>query len=164
MHALRTLLPLVIALGVVSCRSATEPLRHPLVGAWAAPVEAHLPKGTITRDLLFSPNGRFTNVVTLYGIYENQRAGEISAYFRTTGTVALDGDRLDFRADSLVVWDRFYGVSSPPTVRTPSPHGEIYDDARFVLAGNVLTLHFTVYPADAPVPAQQRFTRTGQPD
>jgi len=48
-----------------------------------------------------------------------------------------------------------------PTVQAPSPHsgGSYYDDARFRLDGDTLTLDYTSYPADAPVASRQLFRR-----
>jgi hypothetical protein len=92
-------------------------------------------------------------------LYPGQRASDLSAYSRTVGTFAVAGDRLSFDPDSLVSWDRFYGAASPETVQSPYPYGGLYDDARFRLAPWVLTLDYTTYPADAPVPTRRTFRR-----
>ena len=60
---------------------------------------------------------------------------------------------------SLTTRDRFYGADSPETVQEPFPYYGFYDDARFRLADDTLTIDFTTYPADAAEPARQVLRR-----
>jgi len=116
--------------------------------------------GWYRRSLTFEATGSFTSEFRSYGIYQEQPHDELSGYQRTEGTYRAEGNRLIFQAARLVWWDRFYGVASPERVEEPYPYGTIFDDARYEVLGRQLTLHYTVYPADAAEPAVLVFTRT----
>jgi hypothetical protein len=58
-----------------------------------------------------------------------------------------------------VWWDRFHGASSPEHVEEPYPWRSIFDDAHFSIAGDHLTMSYTVHPADVPMLAVGAYTR-----
>jgi len=89
-----------------------------------------------------------------------QPRDELSGYQRAEGTYRVEGERLIFAAARLVSWDRFYGATSPESIVEPYPYGSIFDDAHYVLLGSQLSLQYTTYPADAPVPTLLVYTRT----
>jgi hypothetical protein len=143
----------------IACASPTESGPSSLDGTWVAAVENASPSGWYRRSLTFEANGSFTSEFRSYGIYPGQPRDQLSGYQRTEGTYRAEGDRLVFQPARLVWWDRFYGVDSPEQVSEPYPYGTIFDDARYERQGPQLTLHFTIYPADAPEPAVLVFTR-----
>jgi hypothetical protein len=142
----------------IACASPTESIPSSLDGTWVAAAENASPSGSYQRSLTFGATGSFTSEFRSYGIYQGQPRDELSGYQRTEGTYGVEGNRLVFHAARLVWWDRFYGVASPERVSEPYPYGTIFDDARFEMQARQLTLHFTVYPLDAPEPAVLVFT------
>ncbi len=152
---------LVLFAFVTACADATAPGVGPLEGTWAAAPEAGSPSGRYERLLTFRNDGTFTSEVRSYGIYPGQPRDQLSGYFRTEGTygVEIEGNGMVFHAARVVSWDRFYGANSPEVVRDAFPGETIYDDARYEVQGPLLTLRFTIYPADAPEPAVLVFTR-----
>lgn len=151
-----SVLPLAIT---IACASPTDSGSSPLSGTWVAGVENASPSGFYRRSITFEPSGSFTEEFRSFGIYGGQPRNELSGYQRTEGTYRVEGDRLVFQATRLIVWDRFYGVNSPETVYEPYPYGTLFPDARYEMGAFQLTLHFTVYPADAPEPAVLVFMR-----
>lgn len=148
----------------LACASPTESgpsqfERSPLDGIWVTAAENASPSGWYRRSLTFGANGSFTSEFRSYGIYQGQPRDEPSGYQRTEGIYERDADRLVFHPTRLVWWDRFYGVASPEQMSEPYPYGTIFDDARYEIQGQQLTLHYTTYPADAPVPTVLVFTR-----
>jgi hypothetical protein len=149
-------LPLALAL---ACASPTESGSSSLEGRWVASAEKGSPSGWYQRSITFENSGSFISEVRSYGIYGGQPRDELSGYQRTEGTYTTEGDRLLFHPTRLVSWDRFYGVDSPERISEPYPYGTIFDDARYEMLGPLLTLHFTIYPADAPEPTVVVFAR-----
>jgi hypothetical protein len=135
-----------------------EPLT--LFGTWVA-IENASPSGSHRRSLSLGSNGSFTSEVRSFGIYPDQSPGALSSYQRTEGTfgIEVEGNGLIFHPIRLVSWDLFYGVESPERIAEPYPHGSVFDDATYEIRGRELILDFTIYPADAPVPARLVFTR-----
>jgi hypothetical protein len=123
-----------------------------------AAVENGSPSGYYRRSLIFEANG-FTSEVRSYGIYPGQPRDELSGYWRTDGTYRVEDDRLVFQPTRIAWWDRFYGATSPEQIREPYPSESIFDDARYEMQGQQLILRFTIYPADAPEPAELVYTR-----
>jgi hypothetical protein len=159
MHLFR-LSPSILSLAAaVACASPTASHQSVLDGNWVAAPENASPSGWYQRSLTFGPTGSFTSEFRSYGIYAGQPRDELSGYQRTEGTYAVEGNRLIFHPMRLVEWDRFYGAGSREQIRQPYPYGTIFDDARYEMHGPQLTLHYTVYPADAPEPALVLFTR-----
>ena len=130
-----------------------------LVGRWIGPRNDLSPAGWHQSTLTFTIDGRFASENRMHGIYEGQSRDALSAMSRTEGTYRVAGDRLIFEAKRLIWWDRFYGAQSAEHVEEPYPWGSIFDDARYSVRDDRLTIHFTVYPADAPVPALGEYTR-----
>ena len=142
------------ASGPATTMAATE-----LVGRWVGARNDLSPDGWHQSSLTLTIDGRFASENRMYGLYEGQRRDDLSARSRTEGTFRVAGDRLIFDAKRLVWWDRFHGARSAEQVEEPYPWGTIFDDARYSVRGDRLTIHFTVYPADAPVPAVGEYTR-----
>ena len=115
----------------------------------------------MSSSLVFTTSGRYVSETRSYGLYAAQGAQELSAYQRMTGTYRVVADTtLALAPDSLIMWDRFYGATSPATVQTPYPSYSGPSDAiHFAVTGDQLTLRSLTYPADAPVPTTQTFRR-----
>ena len=143
---------------LAACESATSPGASAIAGRWATTPEGLSPAGSYQSFLTFDGDA-FTSEVRSYGLYPGQRSTELSAYSRTEGTFRVDGERLHFSPLRLVTWDRFNGVTSPERVDSPYPWGSLFDDARFKLRLNRLDLHYTTYPADAPVATSRSYWR-----
>lgn len=150
-------------LSFVACGGGTtEPaVSGPLVGGWDADVEALHPAGTMQNTLLFLSNGRFVATVRSFGVYAGQAAGDVSSVIRTTGSYRASSDgALSFAPDSLVTYDRFYGPNARASVQTPYPYPPgPFAGAHFEVTDRQLTIHYTTYPADAPVPATAVYRR-----
>lgn len=150
----------VLALALtIACASPTESASSSLDGTWVAAAENASPSGWYQRSLTFETSGSFVSEFRSFGIYGGQPRNELSGYQRTEGTYRTEGDRLLFHPTRLISWDRFYGVNSPISITEPYPYGTIFDDARYVIQAPLLTLHYTVYPADAAEPAVLVFAR-----
>lgn len=149
---------LAVALAI-ACAGPTESGSSLLDGMWVSPADDASPSGSYVRSLTFGPAGSFTSEFRSYGVYQGQPRDELSGYQRTEGTYRAEGNRLIFQPARLVVWDRFNGDASPERVTEPYPYGSIFDDARYEILDGQLSLHFTIYPADAPVPTVLVFTR-----
>lgn len=138
---------------VMGCEDATATAaRGDLVGTWARAPESLAPSGWYQIRMTFAPSGSFTAEVRSHGVYPGQSPNELSSYGLTEGTYRTDGDRLIVAPRRLVTWDRFYGSSSPEVVQEPYPYTGYLDDTRYAIHGQTLTLRYTSYPADAPVP------------
>jgi hypothetical protein len=147
---------------MAACDNSVAPTIGHLPGIWIAPAEAASPNGRYERTLTFRGDGSFTSEFRSYGIYAFAGDDDLSSYSRTEGTYAveIEGNGLEFRPVRITSWDRFYGDDSPETVRNAHPDERLFDDAHYeILAGQVLKLDFTVYPADAAEPAQLVFLR-----
>lgn len=160
MRSYQSLLALATIAICASCSSSVDSLAtSDIAGRWVTPSEGLRPAGLYGRQLTFTNDGRFVSEVRSYGVYPKQRPEDLSSYTRIIGTFAVAGDQLSFEPESLITWDSFYGADSPEMVQTPYPYGSLYDDARFRIDGETLTLDFTTYPADAPEPTRQVFQR-----
>jgi hypothetical protein len=155
----RALLVIAAACAGVACSDAVAPAPSALAGQWSTAPEALSPSGWQQHHLAFTPDGRFTAEVRSYGLRGARTPDELSIYERTTGTFRAEGARLAFAPDSLVTWDRFYGDASPARVDTPYPYDELYEDARYAVDRDRLTLRYTSHPLDAPVETTRRYRR-----
>src|SRR5688572_22903050 len=130
-----------------------------LVGRWIGPRDGLAPEAWHQSTLTFTIDGRFAFENRTHGIYEGESAEVLSVISRVEGTFRIAGDRLIFKPQRLVWWDRFHGASSPEHVEDPYPWRSIFDDARFSIAGDHLTISYIVNPADAPMLAVSEYTR-----
>jgi hypothetical protein len=142
------------AAGPTTVLSATE-----LSGRWVTSRNDLSPGGWHQSALTFSVDGRFVFENRMYGLYEGQRAGDLAAFTRTEGAYRIDRDRLVFEPQRLVWWDRFDGARSPEHVEEPYPWGGLFDDARFAVQDDHLSMTYTVYPAERGVAAVGEYTR-----
>jgi len=149
---------LMLASAGAACSDSSAPvISSPIVGAWIAPSETLHPTGSMTRQIGFSESGEFRYSANSYGIYPGQSAGTLSAYTRISGTYQIDGDRLTITGNRTATWDSFYGANSPE--RVTDVNTEVFKDARFRIVTGNLILDYITYPADAPVPTTESFTR-----
>ena len=130
-----------------------------LVGRWVSWRNNLSPEGWHQGSLTFTLDGRFTSENRTYGLYESQQRDDLSAFTRVEGRYRIERDRLIFEPQRLVWWDHFYGARSAEHVEEPYPWGGLFDDARYTVRDDHFTMSFTVYPADAPVPAVAEYER-----
>lgn len=159
---LRTALRLTAGVALMAgCAAPTEPRLLPVAshhGDWSVAPIALGPTERLSRSLALRADGTFTAQSLLFGTYEGQRPTDLSAVHTIEGTYSVDGDRAHFRARRLIIWDLASGAKSKP--RTQEYSGSIFDDARFTLDGDLLTLTYTTYTADAPVETTTLYVRT----
>ena len=153
----RTSLVIAAAWVGLACSDPAAPGPAALVGQWSTAPEALSPTGWHQYHLAFTPDGRFTAEVRSYGLRGARTSSELSAYERTTGTFRAEGGRLELAPHSLVTWDRFYGDASPARVDTPYPYAGLYEDARYEVDGDRLTLRYVGSPLDTPVEITQQY-------
>lgn len=158
MQVHRPLMAFAAVAALASCSSSTDSSGASIIGSWVADSAAS-PTGHYVRQLIFTNDGKFVLDFRSYGLYENQQPTALSGYGRTAGSFTVNGDQLNFEPAWLSVWDYTFGRDAPQTVYAPYPYDHFYDDARFNIEGTTLTLNFTAYPADAPVPTTQIFQR-----
>ncbi len=130
-----------------------------LAGEWAAEPDDIGPTGWYQKRLTLHPDGRFASISASYGLYEGQKRNEPSAWTRINGSFRVDGNRVHFTPETMTWWDHFESADFPAPRHAAYPWGTLFDDATFVVEGNVLTLHFNVFPADAPIPVTAAYLR-----
>ncbi|HKC79896.1 MAG TPA: hypothetical protein VKB91_01795, partial [Gemmatimonadaceae bacterium] len=93
-------------------------------------------------------NSNFTYAANNYGVYSGESPGTLSGYTNISGTYQMDGDRLVLTANRIATWDAFYGGRE----KVEQVNSILFEQARFRIVENTLTLDYITYPADAPVP------------
>ena len=144
---------------LLGCEQPAAVVTGDVVGSWSQATQQLSPWGTYEFRATFTQGGLFTTEGRMYGVYGGQASREISSYSRTEGSYRTEGNRLIMSPRRLTSWDRFYGASSPERVDEPYPYSGYFDDARYEVNGTVLTLRYTIYPADAPVPTSMELRR-----
>ncbi len=159
---MRSLLGILACAGLLSAAGCSDPISPEaakLVGRWErGPIDL-APQGWMRYHLTFTRSGRVVHEVRTYGLRPTQSRDELSSFVRVEGRWRQNGDQLFVEPERLVWWDSFNGVASPVRVEEPYPWGGLFDDARYVVDGNTLTIQFTVYPADAPEPTTATYVR-----
>ena len=155
------LAPLTMAMG---CRESTAGaaaagVATELSGRWMSARSPLAPEAWHQTSITFTMDGRFISENRTYGLYEGQQHDALSAFTRAEGLYRVEGGHLSFEPKRLVSWDRFNGEFSPEHIEEPYPFEGLFDDARYAVEGDNLTLRFVVYPADAPVPVVAKYVR-----
>lgn len=158
MQVPRSLVALAAIAALVSCSSSTDSSGPSIIGSWVTDSSAG-PTGRYVRQLIFTSDSKFVLDFRSYGLYEDQEPDELSGYGRTAGTFTVSGDRVMFEPFWFSTWDFSFGRDAPQTVYAPYPGEHFYDDARFTIEGSTLTLNYTAYPDDEPVPTTEMFQR-----
>jgi hypothetical protein len=154
---------LSFALGAIavlaSCSSSTDSSSTgEVVGNWQADSVGAL-QDSYERHLTLGADGSFSLLYRYFGVYDNQAYDDLSGFEKVTGSFRVEADRLIFEPQMLLVWDYTFGRDAPTQVYTDYPYDHFYDDARYSIDGETLTIQFTDYPADDPVPTTQLFHR-----
>jgi len=137
--ALTCVLLLSLSLCFTSCKKGNEAdPENPLVGTWT-----ELDLTAASRSISFTKDKVFNLSIG----YSNGGGTLIS------GTYNLEGDRL--KTKSLEMREQQPGMN----VVKSAANGEIYENATFSISGDILTLKYTTYPADAPVSTTARFKK-----
>jgi hypothetical protein len=150
--------PLAPILLAFTCGCSEPTPSDDIVGGWIAATRDLDPTGYDQSRLSFSPSGKFSWVVNTYGLYPGQARDELTDYTRIEGRYEVSNGRLVMTTERSVTWDRFYGAHSPEVVEDPYVI-TLFDQARYSIGGNRLTLDYLSYPADAPVSTRQEFVR-----
>ena len=138
MHCAPRIVMAICSLGIVSCAEPQDPLVGPLVGHW---IEVDSPN----RHLVLNADGSFSNF-----------GGSGFDYWRTEGTFEVTGTMLRFTPLRFVSRS---GAQSTEIIIEPYPYGAVFENCEFALASGLLVLHYTTYPADAPVPTTMQLER-----
>lgn len=128
---------------ITSCkkdRSKTPEDSTGIIGTWLPSAEMNS-----FQRLEFAPGGK----VTVY--IQNQNAQTLTVLYGT----------YDIKADQLKVkithhWEMTGGK---PGVKTAIGPYELYENGTFSIKDNILTLKYTIAPADAPIQTEAKFTR-----
>ncbi|SIQ09952.1 hypothetical protein SAMN05421821_101680 [Mucilaginibacter lappiensis] len=128
-----------------ACKKDKKPVTEPvksLIGGWAVTNQGP----NFDTHLYFGGLGEFTYTLVHY---DNGLTNQ-TLY---NGTYTTKGDSLKITIKEMVVQN-----GNSPVVKTPS-NVKLYDRTIFILDGNVLTLKYITYPADAPVLTEFKFHR-----
>lgn len=158
MQVRRPLVAFAAIAALASCSNSTESSAASIIGSWVADSAAS-PTGRYVRQLIFTNDSKFVVDFRAYGLYEHQQPDALSGYGRTAGSFTVNGDRVVFEPSWLSTWDYSFGPDAPQTVYAPYPYQHFYDDARFSIEGSTLTLSYTAYTDDEPVPTTEIFQR-----
>ena len=150
--------PALLLIAISGCAAPTETVDTPLVGRWQRS-EAVQPAGRFQHTLTFTRDGGVVVEVRNFGLYPTQVAADLSAFTREEGTFRVRGDTVVLAVTRRTWWDRFYGATSPEHVERVAAAVDGMPPTRFVVRGDSLTLRYTSYPADAPVPTEMSYAR-----
>jgi hypothetical protein len=146
-------LPILVAGG---CSNPIDLEVVPLLGSWTTDRRAHDSPGSWERVLTFRTRGRFVLTTTNYGLYTGEASDQVSSRRTIRGSYVVSGDRLEFTARTMTWWDAFYDDPGP---HEATPVAVLFEDCTFSVEVDELTLAYTTYPADGPVPTVMRLRR-----
>ena len=153
-----SLLPTVVAALILAagCReSAAGPSEiratAELVGAWTSPRNALAPQTSHQTTLTFTIDGRFILESRTWGLYEGQSPGTLSTITRTEGRYLVRGDRIELDPQRLRWWDSLDGPESPSRFEESEARGPMFEDARFTVNEDRLSIRYTIAPRDTPI-------------
>jgi hypothetical protein len=144
-----------LAAGLLSCSDPLVPTAD-LHGTWSSGRMTMQPRGSWEVVLTFSPDGRFSQTVSNYGVYAGTSSNELVAATVITGSYSFVDDRLEVHPLTHTWMDTFYDEPGP---HNGEPPASLFTDCRYRIMGPVLTLQYTTYPADAPVETTATFAR-----
>ena len=127
---------LLLSLSLVSCKKdGSSPSRRELVGEW--------------RELGLNRSLRFKRDQTFqFSVDHGDGSGTVIA-----GTYKTEGDSLEITAQKML--QQLPGQS----LKWETANHTLYENATFDIFKDVLTLKYTTYPADAPLPTTAKFQR-----
>lgn len=134
------LLAVILVTSLLSCKKdKAEKPSHPLSGEW------HLTdtEGYFTR-IIFGEGNNFSYVVS---------SKDWSMTTAVLGSFSTDRNGL-----KVTVLKRLVQEKDKETILVTSDT-PFFDQATFSIENNILTLNYTTYPADAPVPITLKFTK-----
>lgn len=114
------------------------------------------PHGSWEVVLTFSPDGRFSQTISNYGVYAGTSPKELVARTIVMGTYSVVEDRLEVHPLTYTWMDTFYEDPGP---HYGDPPESVFTDCTYQIMGPFLTLQYTTYPADAPVKTTAAFAR-----
>jgi hypothetical protein len=112
-----------------------------ILGGWN---ETPITVGT-SRNLNFGPDSTFVMTITNYDTP--------TSTIKFSGTFKIKGDSL-----LVTIKEKSIREGNNPAATTPADD-KLYENAKFNVNDAVLTLNYTTYPADGPVPTQAKFRR-----
>jgi hypothetical protein len=158
------ILPLLAAalLGTAACSGADDLLvpdtwvaSVSVVGQWVSSMPAN--DGAHTEErMTFGDDGSFSSEILWIG-FHGRPAAEVTGYYRTRGSYALDGDRLMVRTTRAEQWQKYAVGENPSVVTTSNP---IWTErGTLAVAGDRLLHTYVSAPADAPETFTQVYQR-----
>jgi hypothetical protein len=146
---------LLLACGLAGCQDSLSPGLVSLVGEWVSSSEVNRFDGS-TYHVSLSLSGDQTYVRD-WRYYDASTS--LRAYSTTEGTFTVRGDSIFMRPVTDRNWDRDFNGGA--VMVTPVSGAGIYGQAgaRFEISGEILVLHFLIYPADAPVETSEALAR-----
>lgn len=127
----------LVCISLLACDKERS-YEHPLVGEWR-----EMDLSGVFRTVIFTNDQKFHVVIA-------DMHGYATIYL---GSYQLDGDKLKMFTQEMV-------NSEPrkPAVKTAS-NVPLYENATFSIAGDILTMNYISYPADAPVSTTAKFRK-----
>lgn len=98
-----------------------------------------------SRNLSFGSDGTFVMTITNYSTS--------TSIIKFSGTFKIKGDSL-----LVTIKEKSIREGNNPVTTTPADD-KLYENAKFNVNDSILTLNYTTYPADGPVPTQTKFRR-----
>lgn len=133
---------LLLILSTLSSCKKDEASSPALIGEWK-----EMELGDVTRTLTFKKDQSFEFSVK----YKDD------IHTVVTGTYETKGNTLEVLALQIQTYQ------SDQTLVKESTSLQLYEDATFSISKDVLTLQYTTYPADAPMPTTAKFQRQDNP-
>ena len=169
MHSLNrrfALCAVAVCIAITACSHATEPaspVPSALVGTWIGDTIRHTPRGATALTLEIESSGRFMWIVRTTGLYAGQSPEAMSGGTREVGQLSVTDQRARFRSDSLYIAspDQPRETVSQLAAASKATFGAstLFDQAEYVVRGDVLELSYLSYPADSPIRTLLRFVR-----
>lgn len=134
---------MLLSFFLISCKKEKTPLGPPdvLTGGWE-----EVPQSAYSRRLSFSLGGKFSM----------QMRDQSNQYWisEVIGKYSISGDQLMVNISSSLE------KSSTGKIITNTPTSYVlFENGKFNIDNRVLTVNYTTYPADAPVPTVAKFNQ-----
>jgi hypothetical protein len=138
---------------LVLLSGCSEPRSEGLGGTWVC-CTSELDPGYQELELEFTATGRFRSELRSYGA-PGQARDDLSTFNRIEGTVRRENDCLFFAPERRITWN--YGGTE--IVEEPYSGLPVYEDARYRLEDDRLTLQYTDYYPGIPMGVTLNFNR-----
>lgn len=134
---------MLLSFVLISCKKDKTPLGSPdvLTGGWE-----EVPQSAYSRRLSFSLGGKFSM----------QMRDQSNQYWisEVIGKYSISGDKLMVNISSSLEKS-----STGKIIRNTPTNYVLFENGKFNIDNRVLTVNYTTYPADAPVPTVAKFNQ-----